>query len=131
MYNDYINKQTGVILMKNTKAAQVLKFLSENSEGLKFGDLQRFVVEKIAGLNYDLKQPEPVWNYSKQCTVMRERRVHRGYWCNYLPGLLAKYADKNYDSGRYTINDAGRVYVETGKTCVQQGGTNANRRVYY
>ena len=105
--------------MKNTKAAKVLKFLSDHPTGLKFGEIQRFVVEQIAGLNYDDKQPERVWDYKTCACVIRQRRIHRGYWCDYLPKLLFMYANKD-QSKRYTINKAGRTYVETGHTKAQQ-----------
>lgn len=63
-----------------TKKQQVIEFIKgAGPKGLTFSEIQRFVVEKLNGLNYDHKDGDG-------------RRVNRGYWCIPLCGYHSPYA---------------------------------------
>lgn len=93
-----------------TKAAQLLKYVSTQPEGCTFTEMQRYVVEVMHGLNYDLKHSYDVWDDRRAKMVKRNLRVHRGWWCDYLPSIMNNYMSKNA-SGRYTVSAAGMEYI--------------------
>jgi len=94
------------------KRTMLLRFAALHPEGLRFSQLQRFVVE-LNGLNYDTFDVVRVWRNNQ--LKMGRRRRHRGYWCDYLcdvhtatgfrQGILTKYFKKKNDL--YVLNKLG------------------------
>lgn len=93
-----------------TKAAQLLKYVSTQPEGCTFTEMQRYVVEKLNGLDFELRRVYKVWDNRQAKMVNRTFRVHRGWWCDYLPSITRSYMTKD-TSGRYTVSDAGFKYI--------------------
>lgn len=94
-----------------TKAAQLLAFVASQPEGCTFGEMQRYVVEVMNGLNYDERRQERVWDHKTGKIALRQRRVHRGWWCDYLPKLMHSYMLQNAGL-RYTVSPAGYDYIQ-------------------
>lgn len=84
---------------------KVLAHIAKHPAGLKFSEIQRFVVEGN-GLDYDEKVEEHGWGNTKKMV-----RRYRGYWCTNLIanrgpynnriGILHKFCDKVGD--RYVV----------------------------
>lgn len=94
-----------------TKAAQLIAYVASQPEGCTFGQMQRYVVEVMHGLNYDERRLERVWDGKSGKIVMRSLRTHRGWWCDYLPKIMHSYMTKNSE-GRYIVTPAGYNYVQ-------------------
>ena len=91
-----------------TTREQVLQHIAAHPEGLRFVDIQRFVVENN-GLNFDEKEPVRVWGPDGSVIGQKMVRRYRGYWCDNLcgnwmrrQGILSEFCTK-LPSGRYVV----------------------------
>ena len=99
-------------LTRNEVLAHIAKF----PEGLRFTDIQRFIVE-WHGYNYDLiERFTSVWSGRKIT-----QRTYRGYWCDNLlggniytnrRGILPLACDRNPETKRYTVKPEVKAELE-------------------
>ena len=84
---------------------EVLAHIGKFPEGLRFTDIQRFVVE-WHGYNYD--------SYTTSIWTKRRQRTYRGYWCDNLlgscqspynsrVGILPLACNYNPETKRYSV----------------------------
>ena len=87
---------------------EVLAFIAKHPEGLRFTDIQRFIVE-WHGLDYDKIDSGIGWDGKKF-----KRRRYRGWWCDNLLGkgnspyrsrwgILNQYCVRNTQTKRYSL----------------------------
>ncbi len=86
----------------------VLAHIAAHPEGLRFVDIQRFIVE-LNGLNYDEKEKVRVWTPDGKVKGYKAVRRYRGYWCDNLcgnwlcrRGILQAFCEK-LPNGRYVL----------------------------
>jgi len=70
---------------------QVIAHIAKHPAGLKFSEIQRFVVEGN-GLDYDEKVKGYVWTNTGMKETMVRR--YRGYWCTNLIASPGPYNDR-------------------------------------
>jgi hypothetical protein len=116
------------------KRTKLLHFASQHPKGLRFTDLQRFIVE-LNGYDYDTFDLVRVWDSKYSRLKLARRRRYRGYWCDYLckstgyrivrnddprrnrgeyydrGAILATFFKKD-SKGRYRLNAKGRKIVD-------------------
>lgn len=103
---------------KGTKTLQLLEFMAE-SGGLRFSEIQRFIVE-LAGKDYDEMEQQSCWPRlpNGQLTKRTVRRW-RGWWCTNLcygpDSILHKYCEKGPDNLWYLKMKTKDLLAETKK----------------
>lgn len=73
------------------KRRKVLGFIGESPTGRTFGEIQRFIVEKLHGLNYDEMITKYAYTGIGGKWPVGLVRKYRGYWCTNLCGLSDMY----------------------------------------
>lgn len=101
-----------------TKYKKVLAYIKRSkAKGRRYGEIQRYIVEKLNGKDYDEMEEIVRWSldltrpiapdrYESIRTVVGRKRRWRGYWADHLVGnyrevgLLYRHCHKN-DKGRW------------------------------
>lgn len=79
------NNREPVHLPNLSKTERVLSYIAAGgSAGRSFSEIQRFIVETIHDLDYDLREIRPKHWTKGTCPQYGGRRLYRGFWCGYL-----------------------------------------------
>lgn len=109
------------MMRTNTRKFKVLEFIGSSPFGVRYMDIERFIVEVLNGNDYDKKVQTRVWDYKKNTSRMAMVRVHKGVWgtnlCYGRDAILHKYCVKNA-AKRWTLKKTTAEFIEQHYTSI-------------